>query len=186
MKRPNLEQIYEMTENAPENPLRTGARGFCLGFGPTLDLFIEARPLQLFYVSRVIIPSAIARYYRVAAFDIDGRSQFVSSGSIPAMAFAENAIGNALGLDPCPANAPIVIRVERERLTLRDRLHEFFGALAAYFNPRSHVYNSAESTVEQLRKALRWFRPSYFPPFCAALIGTVRGDGPLMSEKADS
>jgi hypothetical protein len=98
-------------------------REFAIGFGPTSPavnpnqtVIVAAQPQIIFRGSRLVVPSVFGTSTVAANFTINdirvGKdSQFVSAGPLPAIAYLENAVGTAMGLDTCNVGQLITLNV---------------------------------------------------------------------------
>ena len=97
----------------PFNPTKT--RRYGMGFSGTL-LAAATGPIssqaQLpFRPERVVIPDTIGANFLVNDLKIGVKSQFVGTGAMPALTFAQNAIDTTLGLDTASISQTITFNV---------------------------------------------------------------------------
>lgn len=151
------EEHYDYSGDLPyRGPSR---RAFVVGFGPdprsaaTLEVVAQAA----FKGFRLIVPSVIGQFFLITGLSVDEQTQLVGSGPIPALAFAETAVGVSLSLDTCPAGKTIALSYKFWKIGFKSRVKMFFRDLLA----------------RRFRAAFKWLRPSYAPPFMAALVGEI-------------
>jgi hypothetical protein len=111
----------------------SAARRYPLGFfsGPTpipaAGFFdVKSNPQIPFRPERLVVPSAIAAFFVIHDVKVGNRSQFVSSGPLPAQVFAENGVGIVMRMDTAQVSQDVVITVENTDTTTA---HVFRAAL---------------------------------------------------------
>jgi hypothetical protein len=72
---------------------------------------ITQRPQELFRPERIVIPAAIAASFLVNDIKVGNRSQFLSSGALPAATFSETSFGVRLLLDTCQVAMDLALNV---------------------------------------------------------------------------
>ena len=112
-------------------------REFAIGFGPTspavpagATVIVAAQPQIIFRGSRLVVPSAfgadvVAANFTVNDIRVGKDSQFVSAGPLPAIAYLENAVGTAMGLDTCNVGQLITLNVTN----IGAAAHTFFATI---------------------------------------------------------
>jgi hypothetical protein len=113
-------------------------REFAIGFGPTnpavnpnTTVIVAAQPQILFRGSRLVIPSsygsnAVAQNFLINDIRVGKDSQFVSAGPLPGLAYLENAVGTAMGLDTCNVGQLITLNVTNLDMT---NAHTFYATM---------------------------------------------------------
>lgn len=160
MRPPLSDLVNEDGDEFPEEPYRgPPSRAFVLGFGPDLrrEGTIEVIVARPFVGDRLIVPSVIGEFFVIVNLVIQGQSQLVAEGGIPAIAFSEHAYGSAIRLDRCPEGQTISLSYKGLPIGIRRRIWNF---LREFLVHRRGFF-----------AALRCLRSSYFPAFSAALIG---------------
>ena len=112
-------------------------REFAIGFGPTSPavaagstVIVAAQPQIIFRGSRLVVPSffgtdPVAPNFTVNDIRVGKDSQFVSAGPLPALAYLENAVGTAMGLDTCNVGQLITLNVTN----IGAAAHTFFATI---------------------------------------------------------
>jgi hypothetical protein len=72
---------------------------------------VEARPTQAFRVERLVIPSSLAELFVIEDIWVGNVTQLAVAGSIPAAAFAADALDNYVSMDAAAAGTSIRFRV---------------------------------------------------------------------------
>lgn len=114
------------------NPPPTQGRDLVIGFqslavgaGATLD--VTQRPQVVFRPERIVIASSIAADFTVADIKIGNKSQLVSSGPIPAEAFAQTAFGVEMMMDTCDISQDFILEVTNTSAGALDFRAAVFG-----------------------------------------------------------
>ena len=88
-------RVFER-QNTVMSPAFPGDAIMCaIGLGSTLvygvsSANIDVQPFEDFHLDRLIISSAVAKYFLVTDIKVGGESQFQSPGCIPGLSFTEN------------------------------------------------------------------------------------------------
>jgi hypothetical protein len=111
----------------------TAARRFPLGFvsgsippGGFAD--VKANPQIAFRAERLVIPNTLADFFSIVDLKVGNRSQFVSSGEVPALVFSEQGVGIALRMDTAQVSQDVVISVRNITDTFPTPTAAFFRA----------------------------------------------------------
>lgn len=72
---------------------------------------VTTRPQVLFRPTRLVIPDTIGVNFTVQDVKVGNKSQLVSSGAIPAIAFSQTAFNTPLKMDTCQISMDLIIEV---------------------------------------------------------------------------
>ena len=72
---------------------------------------VTQRPQVLFRPQRVVVPSAVAPNFTITDIKVGNKSQLVSSGPVPAEAFAQTSFGVQMKMDTCQVSMDLIIEV---------------------------------------------------------------------------
>jgi len=147
-----------MSNIFPMGP-RSFARMSCIGFGPQgpfkhgehivlkKELREDTKNEGVFFGERLIVPSAIAKFFSIAAILCDGKSVMPTEHLIPAVVFSDEAIGMNIGFEPVADHYELHV-----------------------------VRNEVKPHSWLVRLVRRWLGFSHDPPkplFCASILGEI-------------
>lgn len=108
------------------------ARSLLIGFQSLAipiggSVVVEARPQMLFRPVRLVIGALVAPSFAIDDIKIGNRSQFIAAGSVPAEAFAQNAVHTPLKMDTCQISMSIILQVHNVSAAIADFRAAMFG-----------------------------------------------------------
>jgi hypothetical protein len=112
-------RVFER-QNTVMSPAFPGDAIMCaIGLGSTLvygvsSANIDVQPFEDFHLDRLIISSAVAKYFLVTDIKVGGESQFQSPGCIPGLSFAENVFAIKLKGDMVRPSQFITVSVTNQ------------------------------------------------------------------------